>query len=478
MIEIRETNGILHHFQYEPTGDQQTAVRHLAAFGVSRKRNPAYLLKGYAGTGKTSLISAFVRFLHETRRRFVLLAPTGRAAKVLSQYTGFKAYTIHRYIYRTVTQNDGRKKLILSQNKMQSTVFIIDEASMISDFAGDRAMISSSDSLLDDLIQFVFSQNGNKILLVGDTAQLPPVGLDISPALELDYLKQAFNLTAFSFEMRDVMRQALNSGILKSATYLRRKLEEGKTEPPFFLQKNFGRDVQVVEDGYMLEDLMQTAFSGSMDTKSIVITRSNKSANHYNGQIRSRIQLRESLLEAGDQVMVVKNNYFWLSPDSKAGFIANGDLVQIVRVNSIEDLYGFRFADVEMQLLDYPEEKEITVKLLLDTLGAPGADISAEEQRRLFDNVSQDYMSIPQHRKRMEAVMKDPYFNALHVKYAYAITCHKTQGGQWPVVFIDQGYVTEDQLNVEYLRWLYTALTRATQKVYLLNFRPEFFSDD
>jgi len=416
-MEIREIDGILHHFQYEPTGDQQTAVRHLAAFGVSRKKNPAYLLKGYAGTGKTSLISAFVRFLHETSRRFVLLAPTGRAAKVLSQYTGFKAYTIHRYIYRTVNQNDGRKRLLLSQNKMQS--------------------------------QFVFSQDGNKILLVGDTAQLPPVGLDISPALELDYLKQAYNLTAFSFEMREVMRQALNSGILKSATYLRRKIEEGQVEPPFFLQKNFGRDVQVIEDGYMLEDLMQTAFSGSMDTKSIVITRSNKSANHYNGQIRSRIQLRESLLEAGDQVMVVKNNYFWLSPDSKAGFIANGDLVQIVRVNRIEDLYGFRFADVEMQLSDYPEEKEITVKLLLDTLAAPGADISTEEQRRLFDNISQDYMSIPQHRKRMEAVMKDPYFNALHVKYAYAITCHKTQGGQWPVVFVDQGYITEDQLNIE-----------------------------
>ncbi len=475
MALAQEIKGILRHFGYPPTGDQQIAMRHLAAFGISSKSNPMYLLKGYAGTGKTSLISAFVNLLHETGRRFVLMAPTGRAAKVLAQYTSFASFTIHRRIYRSDTDKDGRKKLILSQNKMSNTVFIVDEASMISDYSLDKKMMVSEGSLLDDLMQFVFAQSGNKLLLVGDTAQLPPVGLDISPALDEEYLRGAYNLTAFSFEMREVMRQALDSGILKSATFLRRKIEEEIANPPFFVRQNFERDVRIIEDGYMLEDLMQTAFSGSENTGSIVVTRSNKSANLYNQQIRSRIQLRESALEAGDKIMVVKNNYFWLSPDSKAGFIANGDMAQVVRINHLEELYGFKFAEAEIRLPDYPEEKELTVKLMLDTLDAPGPDISGEEQRRLFDEVERDYMAIPQRRKRLAAVKKDPYFNALHVKYAYAITCHKTQGGQWPVVFIDQGYVNEEQIDREYMRWLYTAFTRATQTVYLMNFKAEFF---
>jgi len=471
----QEIAGILHHFGYPPTNDQQIAMRHLAAFGISSKNNPMYLLKGYAGTGKTSLISAFVNLLYETGRKFVLMAPTGRAAKVLAQYTGFTSYTIHRRIYRSDTDKDGRKKLVLSQNKMSNTVFIVDEASMISDYSLDKNMMAVAGSLLDDLMQFVFTPSGNKLLLVGDTAQLPPVGLNISPALDADYLRGAYNLTAFSFEMSEVMRQALNSGILKLATFLRHKIEVDSPNPPFFMRQDFEQDVRIIEDGYMLEDLMQTAFSGSEDTGSIVVTRSNKSANLYNRQIRGRIQLRESILEAGDKIMVVKNNYFWLSPDSKAGFIANGDMAHIVRVNHEEELYGFKFAEAEIRLPDYPEEKELTVKLLLDTLDAPGPDIPGEEQRRLFDEVEKDYMAIPQRRKRLAAIKKDPYFNALHIKYAYAITCHKTQGGQWPVVFIDQGYMNEDQLDKEYMRWLYTAFTRATKRVYLMNFNTEFF---
>ncbi len=471
----QEIKVIYRYFGYSPTDNQKKAIGHLAAFGISVKHNPLYLLKGYAGTGKTSLISAFVNLLHETGRKFVLMAPTGRAAKVVAQYTGFASFTIHRRIYRSDADKDGRTKLVLSQNKMSNTVFIVDEASMISDYTQDKNMITSAGSLLDDLMQFVFAQSGNKLLLVGDTAQLPPVGLDISPALNVDYLRSAFNLTAFSFEMSEVMRQALDSGILKSATFLRRKIEEDTADTPFFLKQNFGKDVIIIEDGYMLEDLMQTAFSGNEDTGSIVVTRSNKSANNYNQQIRSRIQLRESVLEAGDKIMVVKNNYFWLSPDSKAGFIANGDLAQVVRVNHMEELYGFKFAEAEILLPDYPGEKELTVKLLLDTLDAPGPDIPGEEQRRLFDEVEQDYMSIPQRRKRLAAVKRDPYFNALRVKFAYAITCHKTQGGQWPVVFIDQGYINDEQIDREYMRWLYTAFTRATQTVYLMNFNPEFF---
>jgi hypothetical protein len=475
MAAETEIQGILRHFPYPPTGDQQAVIRHLAAFGLSQKPNPMYLLKGYAGTGKTSLVGAFVQHLRESGRRFVLMAPTGRAAKVLSRYTGFSAFTIHRRIYRTVTRKDGGRKLVLAVNNMQNTVFVVDEASMISDNTLEKGMIDSEGSLLDDLMQFVFSQPQNKLLLVGDTAQLPPVGLDLSPALDADYLSGAFHLTAFSFEMKEVMRQTYDSGILTSATLLRKKIEADDPAPPFFFYRYFRNDVQVVEDGYMLEDLMQTAFANADSADAIVITRSNKSANLYNGQIRSRIQLREAEPEAGDKMMVVKNNYFWLSLSNHTAFIANGDMIRIVRVNRFEELYGFRFAEAEIRLEDYPEEKEITVKLLLDSLDAGGADITAAEQRRLYDEVSLDYMSIPQRAKRQEAIRKDPYFNALHVKYAYAITCHKTQGGQWPVVFVDQGYLTEDMLNTEYLRWLYTAFTRATQKVFLLNFKPEFF---
>ncbi len=470
-----EIQGILRHFHFSPTGDQQTVIRHMAAFGISRKPYPMYLLKGYAGTGKTSLVSAFVNYLRERNRRFVLMAPTGRAAKVLSRYTGFPAFTIHRRIYRTVTRKDGGSKLVLAPNNMQNAVFIVDEASMIGDGSLERGMVDSDGSLLDDLMRFVFSQPGNKLLLVGDTAQLPPVGLDLSPALDEGYLRQAFNLTAFSFEMREVMRQALDSGILTAATFLREKIETETLSPPFFRRRDLGNDVQIIEDGYMMEDLMQETFAHAGGVDGIVITRTNKRANLYNGQIRNRIQLRESELEAGDRVMVVKNNYFWLASARHAAFIANGDMIQIVRVNRFEELYGFHFAEAEIKLDDYPEEKELTVKLLLDSLHADGPDITAEEQRRLYDEVSMDYMSIPQRTKRLEAIKKDPYFNALHIKYAAAITCHKTQGGQWPVVFVDQGYLNEDMLNIEFLRWLYTALTRATQKVYLLNFNPEFF---
>jgi len=470
-----EIQRISQYFGFAPTQDQETAIRHLAAFGLSIKPNPLYLLKGYAGTGKTSLISAFVNNLHHQGRKFVLLAPTGRAAKVLSQYTGFQAHTIHRKIYHSVLQKDGRRKMVTAVNRVQNTVFIIDEASMISDYSQDQGTMSGGDSLLDDLISFVFMLNGNRLLLVGDTAQLPPVGLGLSPALDVDYLKSAFNLTAFSFEMTQVMRQALDSGILTSATLLREKINSEDTAAPFFFQKNFHLDVQIIEDGYMLEELMQTAFAGRGEVDSIVVTRSNKTANQYNQQIRRQIQQRESNLEAGDEIMVVKNNYFWLDEGSKAGFIANGDLAEVLRVNKLEEIYGFHFAEAEIRLIDYPEEKELRVKLLLDSLDAPGPSISADDRQRLFDEIERDYQSIPNRRKRIAEMQKDPYFNALHIKFAYAMTCHKTQGGQWPVVFVEQGYLNEELLNIEYLRWLYTAFTRATSKVYLLNFNADFF---
>ncbi|MBN2639663.1 MAG: AAA family ATPase [Bacteroidales bacterium] len=472
----KELRGLQSAFGYNPTDDQKKAMEHLAAFSISAKANPLYLLKGYAGTGKTSLISAFVRNLLNKGKKFVLLAPTGRAAKVLSQYTGFKAYTIHRWIYTTVMQADGRRKMVLSNNKMQNTIFVVDEASMINDNVSEFSLFEGK-SLLDDLIQFTYSESGNKLLLVGDTAQLPPVGLNISPALDIEYLKTTYSLTAFAFEMKEVMRQSLDSGILKSATYLRQKINEHLVALPYFKEVNFLTDVRKIEDAYELEDLMHQSFSGRNTSDSIVVTRSNKGANLFNKQIRNYIQQKESELEAGDQIMVVKNNYFWLDSKSRAGFIANGDIAEVVRVNYIEELYGFRFADAEIVLLDYPEEKELTVKLLLDVLDFSGPSLGEKEQRTLFEQVEADYQHIPSRRKRLALLQKDPYFNALQIKYAYAMTCHKTQGGQWPVVFVEQGYFTEEQCDVEYLRWLYTALTRATEKVYLLGFQQAFFEE-
>jgi exodeoxyribonuclease-5 len=271
------------------------------------------------------------------------------------------------------------------------------------------------------------------------------------------------------------MRQSMDSGILVSATYLREKIDNVSVMLPYFKESNFLTDVVKVEDAYELEDLMQSAFSGDRTSGSIVVTRSNKGANLFNKQIRNYIQQKESVLEAGDQLMVVKNNYFWLDAKSKAGFIANGDIAEVVRVNHIEEMYGFRFADAEIVLLDYPGEKELTVKLILDVLDYPGPSLGEQENRSLFEQVEADYQHIPSRKKRMAALQKDPYFNALQVKYAYAMTCHKTQGGQWPTVFVEQGYFTEEQCDVEYLRWLYTALTRATEKVYLLGFQQEFF---
>ncbi len=474
MSQLDEFHALREEFSFEPTQDQVTAMQHLAAFGISEKSNPLYLLMGYAGTGKTSLISAFTGRLRKKSVKFVLMAPTGRAAKVLSQYTGYQAYTMHRRIYMTVMAADGRRKMTLSPNRMENTVFIVDEASMISDNSLESGG-SEGKGLLDDLISFVFSRPGNKLLFVGDTAQLPPVHLNISPALDVEYLKSAYSLTAFAFEMKDVMRQAQDSGILLSATRLRHKIGTEEFSFPFFMRKDFMADVEVIEDYYRLEELFQQAFSGYQQSDSIVVTRSNKSANHFNRQIRNNIQQREEVLEAGDQIMVVKNNYFWLDPDSKAGFIANGDLAEIVRLTGEEDLYGFHFADAEIRLVDYPEEKEMSVKLLLDTLDANAPSLTEEEQRNLFDSVERDYQSIPNRKKRIAAMQKDPYFNALQIKYAYAMTCHKTQGGQWSHVFIDQGYINTEQLDVEYLRWLYTAFTRATEKVYLLGFQEIFF---
>ena len=479
MISKEEVvHSITKHFGHIPTQDQAMAISHLAAFAMSRKPNPTYLLKGYAGTGKTSLISAFVRMLAGMRIRFVLMAPTGRAAKVLSQYTGYSTATIHRRIYLFVTNADGITRMVRTKNKLENAIFVVDEASMISDTRQQEGIYSSHNNLLDDLMDYVFSGQGNKLLLVGDTAQLPPVGLDLSPALDIDYLKTAFTLTGYAFEMKEVRRQSLESGILFSATILRTKIAHKDIVPPYFHRSAFKKDVEIVQQADVYEEYLQQAFYSNEDEKSIIVCRSNKRANLFNKQVRERILQREQLLEAGDRVMIVKNDYFWMDDNSNSSFIANGDIAEVLRIVKTEELYGFHFAEAEIRLTDYPDLKEITVKLLLDTLEADSASLSEEDHQRLFEAVQEDYMDIPSYRKRMDQMKKNPFYNALQIKFAYAMTCHKTQGGQWPYVFIDQGYVNDEMLNIEYLRWLYTALTRATEKVFLVNFQDDFFLEE
>ena len=468
---------LLSHFNFLPTEDQDKAISHLSAFELSTKTSPVYILKGYAGTGKTSLISAYVNYLAAEKKQFVLLAPTGRAAKVLSQYTGFQASTIHRRIYQIFTTKEGANRMLLAPNLSKNTVFIIDEASMINDESRQNESFFSARSLLDDLMAYVFSNTTNKMVLVGDTAQLPPVGLQLSPALEIEYIRSAFSVTAYEFEMTEVMRQSEDSGILYSATRLRKKITAQSSDPPFFQLSRFKSDIVRINDGYEFEDLLQQTFMNSEAEDAVLICRSNKRANLFNQQVREHILQRESMLEGGDALMVVKNNYYWLDAESKAGFIANGDLLSVLRITKTEEIYGFQFADADIRLLDYPEEKALSVKLLLNTLTANGPGLSSDDYRELNNRVEEDYFDIKSKSGRLSKMRKNPYLNALHVKFGYALTCHKTQGGQWPTVIVDQGYLNDEMINTEYLRWLYTALTRSTKKLYLINFNDHFFEE-
>lgn len=471
------SKSIINKLSFEPTNDQNTVSIHLGAFTLSKKTNPVYVFKGYAGTGKTTMISAYVKTLKHLNINFVLLAPTGRAAKVLAKYTGYQAHTIHRSIYQFITNKDGVTNIVLSFNKLKNAIFIIDEASMI----GDNTQVNNSfftrNSLLDDIFQFVFSQNGNKLILVGDTAQLPPVGISLSPALDIEILKNSYTITCYEYEMKEVMRQSLDSGILTSATLQRIKIHNRHTNMPFFKINNNFNDVTIVNDAATFEELLMGTFSGNSSENGIIICRSNKQANIYNNQIRNRILMRESEIETGDLMMVVKNNYYWLDKKSRAGFIANGDIIKIMRFKKTEELYGFRFADVDIQLLDYPEEKELNVKLLLDTITSNTPGLTESENKRLFDSVEADYMEYSNRRSRLNKIKENPFFNAIHVKFSYALTCHKTQGGQWPNVFVDKGFIKDDDINVEYLRWLYTATTRATSNLYLVGFDEAYFEE-
>lgn len=462
-------------FPYDPTRGQHHLIELLSRFILSEKKTDLFVLKGYAGTGKTTIVSTFVRTVSILKKKSVLLAPTGRAAKVLSSYAGKQAHTIHRYIYFFTATGEGLQKMILTKNKHKDTIFFVDEASMIPDDQAHNNRYNYSGSLLEDLIQYVYSGENCKMIFIGDTAQLPPVGLELSPALDINHLERRFELDITAFELQDVVRQAFQSGILSNATFLRQVLTTQHTDTAI-LSSQFP-DIMLL-DGALLEDELNNAYGRDGMEESIVVTRSNKRANLFNQEIRTRLLYRENELAGGDLMMVVKNNYHWIGNDQKkAGFIANGDIIELMHIAGLEEKFGFRFANVSIRLVDYKDDIQLDVKILLDTIKTESPSLSHEDSQRLYQEVAQFYAEEFSHKERMEKIRKDPYFNALQVKFAYAMTCHKTQGGQWKNVFIDQGYVQKDKIDQSYFRWLYTAVTRARRKLYFINFSPIFFND-
>lgn len=456
---------------FEPTTGQNVALSMLSEFIATQQFNPLFVLKGYAGTGKTTLVSALVKTLNQLRQKVVLLAPTGRAAKVFSVYSGNRAFTIHKHIYR-VQMQEGVLHFSRKENKLNHTLFIVDEVSMIAD-SQQRSELFSSRSVLEDLISYVFEGQHNKLLFVGDDAQLPPVHSDESPALQVEYLKHSFNLNVESCQLTDVVRQALDSGILFNANQLREKLRCGDFDFPYFSDHGFPDFLRI--SGGMLEEELNSLYSKYEHEDIVSITRSNKRAFMFNTEIRNRILFRENQIATGDYLMAVKNNYYWVDESSDVGFIANGDIMEVLSINKIQEIYGFHFADVTVRLCDYPQYPNIDVKLILESLDCESASLSQEDTNRLYQEVSMDYQDIADKRLRYLKIKKDPFLNAVQVKFSYSLTCHKTQGGQWPVVLVDLGYLPEDGVDKEFVRWLYTALTRATEKVYLINFKDEMF---
>ena len=442
---------------------------HISAFLLSTKPNPTYILRGYAGTGKTTLVTTLVKTLPEIGMDFVLMAPTGRAAKVLSGYTRRFASTIHKKIYQVQAFPDGSLRMVRAQNKHKHTLFIVDEASMI----GEEREFGTK-SLLDDLLEFVFSGEQCRLLLIGDTAQLPPVGNDESPALDIDHLQSQFPLTIATYELTEVKRQALQSGILSNATHLRELLLEDQTSySPTIFNLHFNDTHRI--DPETFEEMLYRAFDAEHNNDSVIVCKSNKRANLFNQAIRSRILNIEGEIATGDKLMIVKNNYFWADGNQEISFIANGDMAEIQKIAHYEEMYGFRFANVELSFPDYPDAPNLDVKIILDTLNSNSASLSEEESTRLRQAVEADYMDIPNRRERYKAMKQNPWFNALQVKFAYALTCHKTQGGQWKNVFVDSSINLKDALEKEDLRWLYTAVTRAQEQLYFVNFKEEFF---
>ena len=464
---------ILDRFGFDPTADQMNALKCFGQFLASRDDMPMMLMRGSAGTGKTSLVAAMVQTLVSLHQKVVLMAPTGRAAKVLSISSSLPASTIHRKIYRQKTMLGDFN---LNDNLHTDTLFVIDEASMISTFSMSETGFGSG-NLLDDLIQFVYSGRNCRMLLIGDTAQLPPVGEDESPALIPEIL-YGYGATLFECDLSEVLRQEQESGILYNATAIRSLIQhEEATELPKLRFRGFSDIISL--PGNEIIDTLSSSYSRVGIDDTIVITRSNKNATMYNNGIRAQVLDREELLERGDQIMIVKNHTLPTlnsKPSTlntqRPSFIANGDKAIVVRVRNFRELYGFHFADAILRFPDY-DDFELDTIVLTDTLQSDAPALTQEQNNALFKAIEEDYADIPRKADRMKAIREDAYFNALQIKYAYAVTCHKAQGGQWSHVYIDQGYMTDDMLTPDYIHWLYTAITRGKEKVYMVNWRKE-----
>ncbi len=463
-------NNLCSNLGNTPTDDQSEALKKIALYICDNNNDVIFLMTGYAGTGKTSVISSVVKTLDLLRMRSVLLAPTGRAAKVLSSYSGRQAFTIHKKIYRQKSSKDGIGSFSLDRNLHKDTFFIVDEASMVSNTSGDTALFGSG-RVLDDLIEYVYSGIDCKLILVGDTAQLPPVGSVVSPALDPAALGE-YGFGLISCELKQVVRQSETSGVLMNATRVRLQVAGNDLVHPSMDCLNFKDIIRIT--GEELIDEISSAYGSCGMEGTIIVVNSNKQANRYNQGIRNRIFFREEEISPGDMVMVVKNNYFILEEEEDGtGFIANGDIAEVRKIRKYEERYGFHFADMVLKFPDY--NLELESKVMLDVLHLDTPALPSEKNRELFQNVLADYIHIKTRRKQYDAVKKDPYFNALQIKFAYAVTCHKAQGGQWERVFIDQGMFNRNEISIDYLRWFYTALTRSTDRVYLVNFAEDFF---
>lgn len=465
---------IKQQFPFQPTLKQNIVLQQLSEFIFSEESNSLYVLKGYAGTGKTTIIGSIVTNLWKAKKSAVLMAPTGRAAKVISNYSGKGAFTIHKKIYFPKKEKNGGVKFVLQPNKHKNTIFIVDEASMIPDTPGESKLFEKG-SLLDDLMQYVYSGHQCKLLLIGDTAQLPPVKLDLSPALNENMLELNYNKQVTKMELDEVVRQGQDSGILVNATLLREALSNTYHDAFKFDFKGFNDIVRLI-DGHEIMDSINDAYSNLGKEETAIIVRSNKRANLYNQQIRNRILFNENELTPGDYLMVVKNNYFWIKPTTEAGFIANGDIIEVLEIFNITELYGFRFAEVKVRMVDYPRMRPFETVLLLDTIDAESPSLSYEDSNRLYQEVIKDFENESSNYRKFLKVKGSKHFNALQVKFSYAITCHKSQGGQWHTVFVEQPFLSNG-IDKEYLRWLYTAVTRAKEKLYLIGFKDDFFEE-
>ena len=461
------------HFSFKLTAKQDLTLYKLSEFIIKGDNNSIFVLKGYAGTGKTTIVSAIINNLWKIKKSGVLMAPTGRAAKVLANYTNKEAYTIHKKIYYPKKNSAGNIDFTLQKNKSKNTIFIIDEASMISSSSQSKELFDSK-SLLSDLIQYVYSGYKCNIIFIGDTAQLPPINSDLSPSLDEDFLKQNYNKSPESIELDEVVRQKVESGILNNATKLRESLLHDTFENFKFNLSNF-KDIERLIDGEDIINSLTDSYNEIGKEDTVLIVRSNKRANLYNEQIRKRILFNENELSAGDNLMVVKNNYFWLKNNSEAGFIANGDIIKVLEINKIFDLYNFRFAEVLVQMIDYPKMNPFNTVLLLDTINLETPSLNYEKSNQLYNEVLKDYSNEKVKYKRFLKVKSNKYFNALQVKFSYAITCHKSQGGQWSSVYVEQPYLANG-IDKDFIRWLYTATTRAKDKLNLIGFKNDFFN--